>query len=51
MFVFGQNTEELSLLSLNGAVELISKGWNKEAIPVIHSKKSIISSFFSKIFS
>ena len=51
MFVFGQNTEELSLLSLNGAAELISKGWNKEAIPVIHSRKSIISSFFSKIFS
>ena len=51
MFIFGKNIEELPLLSLNGAAELISKGWDKEAIPVIHSKKSIISSFFSKIFS
>ena len=51
MLIFGKNIEELPLLSLNGAAELISKGWDKEAIPVIHSKKSIISSFFSKIFS
>jgi len=34
-----------------GAAELIGKGWEKEAIPVIHPKKSIISSFFSRFFS
>jgi len=51
MLIFGKNIEELPLLSLNGAAELISKGWDKEAIPVIYSKKSIISDFFSKIFS
>ena len=50
-FVFGKNIEDNSLSSLNGAAELIGKGWEKEAIPVIQSKKSFISGFFSKLFS
>ena len=50
-FIFGENIEEFSLYSLNGAAELIGKGWDKEAIPVVQSKKSIISTFFSRLFS
>ena len=38
-------------LASKGAAELIAKGWEKEAIPVIQSKKSLISSFFSRLFS
>ena len=49
-FVLGKNIEDSSLLSLNGAAELIGKGWEKEAIPVIQTKKTIISSFFSRLF-
>ncbi len=50
-FIFGGNSEDISLFSLNGAAELIGKGWEKEAIPVIQSKKSLISNFFSNLFS
>jgi len=50
-FIFGESVEDNSLSSLNGAAELINNGWEKEAIPVIQSKKSIISTFFSKLFS
>jgi len=50
-FVFDKKIEEFSLFSLNGAAVLIGKGWEKEAIPVVQLKKSIISSFFSRLFS
>ncbi len=50
-FIFNANAEDYSLSCLHGAAELIGKGWEKEAIPVIHSKKSLISSFFSRLFS
>ena len=50
-FVFGKNEEDISLLSLNGAAELVAKGWEKEALPFFQSKKSIISSFFSRLFN
>ena len=36
--------------ALSGAAELIFKGWDKEAIPLIHKKKSMISSFFERFF-
>jgi len=36
--------------ALSGAAELIFKGWDKEAIPLSHKKKSIISSFFEHFF-
>ena len=49
--IFGNKIEDSYLLSLNGAAELIGKGWEKEAIPVIQSKKSMISTFFSELFS
>ncbi len=36
--------------ALSGAAELIFKGWDKEAIPLSHRKKSVISSFFERFF-
>ena len=50
-FIFNANAENYSLSCLNGTAELIGKGWEKEAIPVMRSKKSPISSFFSRLFS
>ena len=50
-FIFGRNIEESSLFSLNGAADLIGKGWDKEAIPVVQTKRSLISTFFSRLFS
>jgi hypothetical protein len=32
------------------ASELLIRGWEKEAIPVIHTKKSLLSKIFGKIF-
>lgn len=49
--VYPQEGKNSALTNLNGIAELIGKGWEKEAIPVIQSKKSIFSSFFSKLFS
>ena len=50
-WIYNKNTPENSLFSLNGAAELIGKGWAKEAIPVAQTKKTLFSSFFSKLFS
>ena len=50
-FLFSENNENSSLKSLNGAAELIGNGWEKEAIPVVQSKKSLISTFFSRLFN
>ena len=50
-FIFGRKIEESSLFSLNGAADLIGKGWDKEAIPVVQTKRSLISTFFSRLFS
>ena len=50
-FIFSKDQDINLLFSLKGAAELIDKGWEKEAIPVIQSKKSLISLFFSKLFS
>ena len=49
--IYNNNTPENLLAAVNGACELISKGWEKEAIPIIHKKKSFISGFFSKLFN
>jgi len=49
--IFNNNAEENVLASVNGACELIGKGWEKEAIPIIPKKKSLISSFFLRLFS
>jgi len=50
-FTFNKNLKENLLFGSKGAAELIGKGWEKEAIPVIQTKKSAISSFFSRLFS
>ena len=49
--IYNNNTPENLLAAVNGACELISKGWEKEAIPINHKKKSLISLFFSRLFS
>ena len=33
------------------SAELVGRGWEKEAIPIIHAKKSVISRIFSALFS
>jgi cell division protein FtsA len=48
--IFNDNLEQDFLAGVNGACELIGKGWEKEAIPMIHKKKSLISGFFSRLF-
>jgi cell division protein FtsA len=49
--IFDKNAEESFLAGVNGAVELVSNGWEKEAIPTTYKKKSLISGFFSRLFS
>ena len=49
--VFNNSTEPNMLAGITGACELVGKGWEKEAIPINHKKKSFISGFFSKLFS
>jgi len=49
--IYNNNTLQSLLAGVNGACELISKGWEKEAIPISHKKKSLISLFFSRLFS
>ena len=49
--IFNNSLEQSYLSGVNGACELIGKGWEKEAVPMIYKKKSLISSFFSKLFS
>jgi cell division protein FtsA len=49
--ILNKSTEESLFSGVTGACELIGKGWEKEAIPIIHKKNSFISGFFSKLFS
>ena len=49
--IFNSETEQNLLASVNGACELIGKGWRKEAIPITHKKKTLISGFFSRLFN
>jgi len=49
--IFNNKTEKSNLSAVYGACELIGKGWEKEAIPISNKKTSLISSFFSKLFS
>jgi cell division protein FtsA len=49
--IFNNDTEKSVLNGVNGACELIGKGWNKEAIPIAYKKKSLISGFFSRLFN
>ncbi|MDC0426584.1 hypothetical protein OAM08_01170 [Pelagibacteraceae bacterium] len=49
--IFNNVIEQNFLSSVTGACELIGKGWEKEAIPVVDKKRSFISGFFSKLFN
>ena len=48
---FNEPYDERLLSASVGAAELVGKGWEKEAIPIIQSKKSIISRLFSSLFN
>ena len=50
-YIFNSNSEQNLLAAVNGACELIGKGWDKEAIPLTTKKKSLIAGLFSKLFS
>ena len=49
--IFNNSIEENFLAGVNGTCELIGKGWEKEAIPVIQKKESFFSNFFSRLFN
>jgi len=49
--IFDNNQEKAFLSGVNGACELIGKGWEKEAIPITYKKTSLIADFFSRLFS
>jgi len=36
---------------LDNADQLVNFGWKKEAIPVIHAKKSLLAKFFDTLFN
>ena len=44
-------TQDERFLPAFSSAELVSRGWEKEAIPIVETKKSIISSLFSIFFS
>lgn len=48
--ILGKLTQDEQLKPCLASVELISKGWEKEAIPIIQAKKSIISRIFLFLF-
>ena len=43
-------TQDDHFESCISSAEILSKGWEKEAIPIIHQKKSLISKIFSTLF-
>ena len=49
--IYDNDTAQTLSASVNGACELISKGWEKEAIPINHKNRSLINRFFSRLFS
>jgi len=49
--IFNEPYGEKLISASLGAAELIGKGWEKEAIPITQSKKSIFARLFSTIFN
>ena len=49
--ILNKAQDEHNDISLINAAEIIVKGWDKEALPLIQPKKSIISRFFSSLFN
>ena len=50
LIFFPETTQDEHLTLCKNSADLFVKGWVKEAIPIIQTKKSIISRFFSSIF-
>ena len=48
--IFFNLTDQDNFTSIEIFGELLSKGWIKEAIPIVNKKKSWISSIFSSLF-
>ena len=49
IFKFIENIKIENLL--DNADQLVYCGWKKEAIPVIHAKKSLLAKFFDTLFN
>ena len=50
VFLNSISTQDERLVPVLSSIELIAKGWEKEAIPVVQANKSIISRIFSLFF-
>ena len=50
VFISSISTQDERLVPVLSSIELVAKGWEKEAIPIVHAKKSIISRLFSLFF-
>ncbi len=48
--IFNPQTQDEQFRSCLGSAELIGKGWEREALPIIQTKKSVISRIFSTFF-
>ena len=46
-FLDNLSTEDL----IKNANNIVNFGWKKEAIPIVHQKKSLIAKFFDALFS
>jgi cell division protein FtsA len=51
VFNYSHNYPDQAYSGVSGAAELIMNGWEKEAVPVTQEKKSLISRFFSSLFT
>ena len=49
-YEINEMTQDDHFESCISSAEILSKGWEKEAIPIIHQKKSLISKIFSTLF-
>jgi len=47
----GKKNHNEHLINHSICLEIVNKGWDKEAIPIIQSKKSIIARIFSSLFN
>ena len=50
VFISSISTQDERLVPVLSSIELVAKGWEKEVIPIVHAKKSIISRLFSLFF-
>ena len=50
MLIFLDRAQDDDLNACFASAELIGRGWEKEALPIIQTKKSMISRLFSSFF-